>query len=307
MRKDRVYKIEMQLDESSDVRGARCGCPAGKGPNISCKHNIIAALLCLCHRFQSSWCSQTCQHCRKWDLKWQHCVHSSCSRWGDDYHFQRRSYSQWVMQCVNMYKKSPESSHHLWTGFLFKLTRLHTQFVVDFWYKGRRHLLSVFVSEAIWSSSSCISLGETKRVDSMKKYQEFMIRNGHNGLTMHPCGFIIHCSKGWLGVLPYARVFYPSCKLDGIAEFKCPYATWNNSPHEACADTSFFCEFINRWIRLKSHHHYYQVQLQLYVISNTYSFCDLCVYTPIDIAAERIYPCKEWDAKCIPKLEDYLW
>lgn len=133
-----------------------------------------------------------------------------------------------------------------------------------------------------------------------------MIRNGHDGLTTHPCGFIIHHSKGWLGASPDARVFDPSCKLDGIAEFKCPYATRNESPHEACADADFFCELVNGQIRLKRHHHYYhQVQLQLYVSNDTYGFCDFCVYTPVDIAVERIYPCKEWEAKCIPELEDY--
>ena len=43
MRKDRVYLLEMILDESSyDVLNARCGCAAGMGPKASCKH--IAAL-----------------------------------------------------------------------------------------------------------------------------------------------------------------------------------------------------------------------------------------------------------------------
>ena len=43
MKKDRVYKIFMSLDSTSwDIVTAECGCPAGKGPNASCKH--VAAL-----------------------------------------------------------------------------------------------------------------------------------------------------------------------------------------------------------------------------------------------------------------------
>ena len=35
-----------------------------------------------------------------------------------------------------------------------------------------------------------------------------------------------------------------------------------------------------------------------------HSFCDFCVYTPVDVAVERIYPCREWEETCIPQLED---
>lgn len=43
IKKDRVYKLVMQLDgQSIEIEGAQCGCPAGRGPKASCKH--IAAL-----------------------------------------------------------------------------------------------------------------------------------------------------------------------------------------------------------------------------------------------------------------------
>ena len=35
-------------------------------------------------------------------------------------------------------------------------------------------------------------------------------------------------------------------------------------------------------------------------------FCDFCVYTPVDVAVDRIYPCKEWESMYIPQLEDYF-
>ena len=54
------------------------------------------------------------------------------------------------------------------------------------------------------------------------------------------------------------------------------------------------------------HHYFHQVQLQLYVSSDLYSFCDFCVCTPVDVAVERIYLSKEWETKCVPELEDYF-
>ena len=39
MRKDRLYSMKMIISTNSyDVLNAECGCPAGKGPNCSCKH-----------------------------------------------------------------------------------------------------------------------------------------------------------------------------------------------------------------------------------------------------------------------------
>ena len=43
MRKDRIYKISLELNKQSNhIIAAGCGCPAGKAPTASCKH--IAAL-----------------------------------------------------------------------------------------------------------------------------------------------------------------------------------------------------------------------------------------------------------------------
>ena len=51
MKKDRVYKIELQLEESSfEISAAQCGSPAGRGPRASCKH--IAALCYALEEFE---------------------------------------------------------------------------------------------------------------------------------------------------------------------------------------------------------------------------------------------------------------
>ena len=39
MKKDRHYKLQLQLERDTlHIRGAECGCPAGRGPAASCKH-----------------------------------------------------------------------------------------------------------------------------------------------------------------------------------------------------------------------------------------------------------------------------
>ena len=59
-------------------------------------------------------------------------------------------------------------------------------------------------------------------------------------------------------------------------------------------------------VKLKrSHHYYHQVQLQLFVCSNKYHWCDFCVYTPMGVTVEKITLDKEWIEESISKLEDY--
>ena len=68
----------------------------------------------------------------------------------------------------------------------------------------------------------------------------------------------------------------------------------------------FCCELQSGTIHLKRNHNYYhQVQLQLYVGSDLYSWCDFCIYTTVGVAVERIYPSKEWQSTCLPILEQY--
>ena len=138
-----------------------------------------------------------------------------------------------------------------------------------------------------------------------------MINNGHSGLTTNPCGFIVYPTMGWLGASPDAKVYDPSIHpsyidCNGIAEFKCPYSKQDKSPQESCQDPNFFCELANGSFQLKHKHNYFhQVQLQLFVSGDMFSWCEFCVYTPVGVAVERIYPCKEWQSMYIPKLEDY--
>ena len=50
MKKDRTYKIQLQLERDTlHISGAECGCPAGRGPVASCKH--IGALCYVLEKF----------------------------------------------------------------------------------------------------------------------------------------------------------------------------------------------------------------------------------------------------------------
>ena len=50
MKKDRTYKLQLLLERDTlHIRGAECGCPAGRGPQASCKH--IGALCYVMEKF----------------------------------------------------------------------------------------------------------------------------------------------------------------------------------------------------------------------------------------------------------------
>jgi len=77
-------------------------------------------------------------------------------------------------------------------------------------------------------------------------------------------------------------------------------------PEEACKDPAFYCEVKDSMVCLKpTHGHYHQVQLQLYVGSDLYSWCDFCVFTSKGLSITQIFPDKEWQKEKIPKLELY--
>ena len=86
-----------------------------------------------------------------------------------------------------------------------------------------------------------IAWGRKNEQIACRKYEEFMVKNGHSGLTTSPCGFIIHPEKGWLGASPDAKVFDPSSNLqNGIAEFLNALTQSVTSHHRKPAVTRVF-------------------------------------------------------------------
>ena len=139
-------------------------------------------------------------------------------------------------------------------------------------------------------------------------YIEYMKKNGHKGLIVQDCGFIVGIHEGYLGASPDGRIHDPSSdQPNGILEIKCPYTKRAQTPEKACEDPSFYCKIENDKMQLKSSHHYYhQVQLQLYVSTDMFHWCDFCVYTTKGCLATRITLDDEWVKNYVPKLKEYF-
>ena len=75
-------------------------------------------------------------------------------------------------------------------------------------------------------------------------YEKHMNATGHLGLTVRPCGFIIHPCKCWLGASPDGVVVDPTADINsmaGLLEIKCPYSWRDTKFNEACKDLNFYC------------------------------------------------------------------
>ena len=126
----------------------------------------------------------------------------------------------------------------------------------------------------------------------------------HHNITVKQRGFFIHPQEPWLGASSDGVVIDHCCTPSkGLLEIKWPYSIREITPREACDMVpSFYCSINDGVVKLKREHQYYhQVQLQLFVCSSEYNWC---VYTPVDIAIERITLDKEWIEEAIPKLKD---
>jgi len=99
--------------------------------------------------------------------------------------------------------------------------------------------------------------------------------------------------------LPDGKVKELSSKQpDRILEIKRPYSKHEVEPEKAHKDPAFYCEVKDSKICLKpTHAYYHQVQLQLYVGSDLYSWYDFCVFTSKGLSITQIFPDKEWQKK----------
>ena len=88
-------------------------------------------------------------------------------------------------------------------------------------------------------------------------------------LTIRKCGFIIHPVMGWLGASPDACVTDPYSDIpEGIAEFVFQKRS------KKCEDPSFYCYYDNDFHLKRNHQYCHQVQLQLFVGMDKYSWYD---------------------------------
>ena len=102
----------------------------------------------------------------------------------------------------------------------------------------------------------------------------------------------------------------PSSTLcQGIVEFKCPYSKRDEDPLIVCDDPNFYCSRFGNSIHLKKTHtymYYHQVQLQLFVGMDVYSWCDFCVFTLKGVAVKRLHLDTDWCNVNIPELEIFF-
>ena len=153
-----------------------------------------------------------------------------------------------------------------------------------------------------------IKWGSDNEPVARQAYIRFMQHNGHPYLTANHCGFVVHPQECWLGASPDGVVNEsPNEPPKGLLEIKCPFSKRDVSPKIACEDPSFYCFFSSDGsMRLKRNHQYYhQVQLQLFVCSDMYQWCDFCVYTTKGVMVERLYLDVNWIQDYVPQLRHY--
>ena len=148
-------------------------------------------------------------------------------------------------------------------------------------------LKNILYTKPMCNVPAPIKWGQENECTARQAYVKYMQMSGQVNLTVRKCGFIIRPERGWLGSSPDGVVLDTADKsFAGLLELKCPYTK------EACQDPNFYCSLSdNDSIILKrAHAYYHQIQLQLYVSSDMYKWCDFCVYTTKGILTERIYP-----------------
>ena len=64
MRKDRIYKLTLSLSDSYNIVSAKCGCPAGVGPQATCKH-VGGIMLCISQLLSAWTVTRLCNFNRK--------------------------------------------------------------------------------------------------------------------------------------------------------------------------------------------------------------------------------------------------
>lgn len=154
--------------------------------------------------------------------------------------------------------------------------------------------------------------GQEREEISRQKYIRYQRCHNHPNLRTQRTGLVISQQLPWLGASPDDRVSDPdSAMVNGLAEYKNPYAAREHTIAEACEKVPSFClekcqTGENVSYRLKKRHNfYYQVQCQMFCDQR--DWCDFVVSTEKDIHVERVYRDEQWWAQQLPKLQDFYF
>ncbi|CAH3182275.1 unnamed protein product [Porites lobata] len=108
---------------------------------------------------------------------------------------------------------------------------------------------------------------------TISQYVEKMKKDGHEGLKVQSCGFLVCKSHGFLGASPDGLVTDESCKSPlGMVEVKNIKLKENETLKMALVRKGI-CN--KNGIINKSHQYYYQIQQQAFVAARTW--CDFVV------------------------------
>ena len=155
-------------------------------------------------------------------------------------------------------------------------------------------------------TTAAMQMGKEYEKQLLVRYKNHTLTLTGKEVTLEPAGFLIHPEKGWLGASPDAVVVQADGSK-GCIEVKTAVSCWNSTIPDAARKSSF-CLKSNEagTMGLKQNHIYYhQCQLQLYVGSDMFSFCDFVIATSKDIFVQRIGKDHKWVKENIPKLEDF--
>jgi hypothetical protein len=158
-----------------------------------------------------------------------------------------------------------------------------------------------FLYKTISSNVSSLRWGRENEDNARKSYIEEMARRGTPVSTTRS-GLVISTSYGCLACSPDGWVEDTNSSSNGIVEYKCPYASRDITPIEACSKKNFFCILEGEELKLKhKHNYYYQVQGAMAITRRPW--CDFVVWTPKGVSIERIQQDSSfWTDSMLPKL-----
>lgn len=159
-----------------------------------------------------------------------------------------------------------------------------------------------FLYKTISSNVSSLRWGRENEENARKSYIEEMAKRG-TPVNTKRSGLVISTSNPCLASSPDGWVEDNSTsQKDGIVEFKCPYASRDVTPSEACSKKDFFCTLEEGQVKLKNkHNYYYQVQGAMAISKKPW--CDFVVWTPKGISIQRIQQDSTfWSDSMLPKL-----
>ena len=113
----------------------------------------------------------------------------------------------------------------------------------------------------------------------------------HTDSVCQASGLFLSIEYPMFGASPDGLVQCTCCG-EGLVEIKCPYTLRESSD---LGQLAWMCLVNDIYCLSRSHRHYFQVQMKLFVTNKMY--CDFVVWSPEDLFVERIYPDREWWVK----------